>query len=400
MKVLQINSFFTVGGPPRIVNGIYDTLIEEGHECKIATARERMYVPKDSIQIGSNLGVKINALKARIFDNEGFNAKRATKKLIKEIEAYNPDIIHLHNLHGYYINIRILFDYLKRSNKPVVWTLHDCWALTGHCAHFDYVGCDKWKTGCHNCPQIKEYPKSLFADNSKKNYLKKKDSFTGVKNLTIVTPSQWLAELVKQSFLGNNQVVTIRNGIDIAAFSYKESILKAEYKINNKKLILGVAQNWEERKGLEDFAKLPDLLGDDYAIVLIGLTEAQKEKLPSSIVKLSRTENLGTLVEWYSCADVFVNLTYQDTFPTVNLEAQACGTPVITYMTGGSPESVPENYRVRQGDLLGVVSKIKEVCESEHKDRQVNSVGSFNRSLLYLEYLDLYKTLCEKKKDS
>jgi glycosyltransferase involved in cell wall biosynthesis len=176
--------------------------------------------------------------------------------------------------------------------------------------------------------------------------------------------------------------------------------LKAKYKINNKKLILGVAQNWDEHKGLEDFARLPDLLGDDYAIVLIGLTEVQKEKLPSSIVKLSRTEKLGALVEWYSCADVFVNLTYQDTFPTVNLEAQACGTPVVTYMTGGSPESVPENYRVRQGDLLGVVSKIKEVCELDYKDREVNAVGNFNRSLLYLEYLNLYKTFYEKKKDS
>ena len=193
MKVLQINSFFTVGGPPRIMNGIYDTLKENGIECKIAAARGQMNVPEDSFRVGTEMNVKFNALKARIFDNEGFNAKKATQKLIRFIEDYNPDIIHLHNLHGYSYNLQTLFSYLKKTEKPIVWTLHDCWTMTGHCAHFALVGCEKWKTGCFCCPQIKEYPSSFGIDNSKKNYLAKKQLWSGFKNMTIVTPSKWLA---------------------------------------------------------------------------------------------------------------------------------------------------------------------------------------------------------------
>ncbi len=194
MKVLQINSFFTVGGPPRILNGIYDTLIEEGHECKIAAAREKMYKPEDSIRIGTAYGVYLNAIQCRLFDNEGLAAKKATGKLVQQIKEYNPDVIHLHNLHGYYINIEILFDYLKSCGKPIFWTLHDCWAFTGHCSHFSILKCEQWKGHCSYCKQTRTYPNCYTVGRTSRNFRRKKAAFTGVPNMTIVTPSRWLAE--------------------------------------------------------------------------------------------------------------------------------------------------------------------------------------------------------------
>ncbi len=390
MKVLQINSFFSVGGPPRIVNGIYDTLKEQGHECKIAAAREKMYAPEDSIRIGSDLGVKINALASRLFDNVGFSAKTATKKLIKQIEEYDPDIIHLHNLHGYYINIEILFNYLKKANKKVFWTLHDCWAFTGHCAHFTLADCYKWKTCCENCPQKRSYPSSLLLSRAKRNFGRKKAAFTGVKDMTIITPSKWLAELVGQSFLGSYPISVINNGIDVNLFKHKESDILIKNNIENKKIVLGVAQNWAEQKGLEDFIALSTLLPSNYQVVMIGLTSEQSKTMPRSVLALERTNNIDELVCWYSAANIFVNTTYQDTFPTVNLEAQACSTPVITYNTGGSSESVPSENVVSQGDINALVSKIKELCESPNSEAKIFSTENYDRKILYREYIKLY----------
>lgn len=401
MKVLQINSFFTVGGPPRIMNGIYDTLKENGFECKIAAAREKMYVPEDSIRIGTDFSVKFNALKARVFDNEGFNAISATKKLIKQIEEYNPDIIHLHNLHGYYINVEILFDYLKKVQKPVVWTLHDCWPFTGHCAHFSVIGCKKWKTECNLCPQKREYPSTLFFAQSTINYAKKKKSFESITNMTIVTPSKWLSSFIPDSILKHYQLKVIHNGIDLNTFYYKESNILSEKGLCGKRIVLGVAQNWEERKGLEDFHELSRLLSDEYCIVLVGLTDSQKKNLPNNIFGVSRTNSISELVNWYSAAEVFVNLTYQDTFPTVNIEALACGTPVITYRTGGSPEAINEScgWVVEQGNVGAVKDVIANMNEkSEYQNAAVNRSKMFSRKARYHEYIDLYRSMVGEKR--
>ena len=396
MKVLQINSFFTVGGPPRIMNGIYDTLKENGFDCKIAAAREKMYVPEDSYRICSDTEVKINAVKARLFDNEGFSAKKSTKELVEYIKEYDPDIIHLHNLHGYCFNLKILFDYLKRADKPVVWTLHDCWTMTGHCAHFTLIGCEKWKTECFSCPQSKEYPSALFTDRSKKNYASKKLIFSGVKNMTIVTPSKWLASFIPDSILKEYQVRVIHNGIDLKIFSNVESDILERNGLSGKKIILGVAQNWAEKKGLGDFIKLSTRLGKEYKIVLIGLTEEQKNTIPSNIFGLKRTENVQELIKWYSAAQVFVNFTYQDTFPTVNIEALACGTPVLTYRTGGSPEAIDDTcgWVVEQGDIEGVKQIITSIKD---KSKYINACIArskiFDRKERYLEYIDLYEEI-------
>ena len=369
MKVFEINTGFISGGPPRVMNGVCDALINRGDDCMVAASRGEMRKDIKSVRVGGKYSPYVNALSARLFDNVGFTAKRATKKLIKEIKAYDPDVIHLHNLHGYYLDIEVLFDYLKSANKKVIWTLHDCWAFTGHCAHFDYANCYKWETGgCDNCPQKKEYPKSIFLNRSKKNFARKKRAFTGVKDLTIVTPSNWLKNLVERSFLKDYKVVTIYNGIDLDKFKPIKSDILKRYGL--------------EDKGFKDFIKLAEVLPDDYKIVLIGVTEKQIKTLPANILGLRRTGSIQELCEWYTAADKFINLTYEDTYPTVNLEAQACGTPVITYKTGGSVESVPSENVAPKGDVSAVLSLIGKNLKVSERIDTVNDMLSGYLNLL------------------
>ena len=344
MRVLIINSVCGTGSTGRICVDIANILTEEGHECKIAYGRKKADEKFNNyaVRIGSNLGVRIHGVLSRVFDNTGFYSTFATKKFIKWVKEYDPDVINLHNLHGYYINIKLLFEYLKESGKPVVWTLHDCWSFTGHCAYFCSVNCKKWHQGCHNCSKKKEYPASLIFDNSKNNYKRKKQLITQLDNLTIVTPSKWLSDLTRESFLNKFPVHVINNGINTDNFKVTKGDFVRIYGIENKKIILGVASVWESRKGLNDFLELRTLLDDSFAIVLVGLTEQQKSELPQGIIGITRTENVEQLAEIYTAADVLVNPTKEENYPTVNLEAQACGTPVVTYDTGGSAECLIE----------------------------------------------------------
>lgn len=366
MKILEINSVCGIRSTGRIVTDLAEKFIREGNECKIAYGRGT--VPDKyfnlSYRIGNSQSVKINALKARLFDNEGFNARKNTKRFIEWANNYDPDVLWLHNLHGYYINIDILFHWVKsRPQMKVIWTLHDCWAFTGHCAHFSYIHCHQWKDGCICCKQSNEYPKSLFFDNCKKNYIEKKELFTGIPNMTIITPSYWLADLVKDSFLREYAVKVVHNTIDQDAFRPTKSSFRQKYSIGDRFIILGVASSWSDRKGLNDFIKLSKRISSSFVIVLVGLTKKQIRKIPDNIVCIERTNTKKELAEIYTSADVFLNLTYEDTYPTVNLEAQACGTRCITYRTGGSVESVsPENI-VEQGDLdaiMTILDKMKE----------------------------------------
>ena len=372
MKVLQINSVCGIRSTGRICTDLAEVLEQNGHECKIAYGRE--IVPekyqKYAVRIGNGFDVKIHALQSRIFDNMGFGSRCATEKFIEWVKDYNPDVIHLHNIHGYYINIEILFNYLAKAKKPVVWTLHDCWAFTGHCAYYSYVKCDKWKTCCYNCPQKKCYPLSILFDHSKQNWLKKNTLSTSVKNMILVTPSKWLANEVKQSFLGKYPVKVIPNGIDLNVFKPTPSDFREKNDLVGKKIILGVASIWDKRKGLDDFVELSKVLDDNYKIVLVGLSEKQMNDLPKNILAISRTNNVKELAEIYSSADILFNPTYEDNYPTVNLEAQACGIPVVTYRTGGSVESVPEKNIVDQGlykNILCIHPKLTDKITDKQK---------------------------------
>ena len=384
MKVLMINSVCGVGSTGRICTDIADMLLSQGHECKIAYGRGE--VPEKyrdiSVRIGSTFKVYCNVLKSRLFDNEGFSAVGATKKLVRWIKEYDPDVIHLHNIHGYYLNVKILFDYLKTSGKKIIWTLHDCWAFTGHCTHFQVPHCDKWRTECEKCIRVKDYPKALIS-HAKRNYKRKKQTFCGVPNLTIVTPSKWLLGLVGQSFLSEYQTVVINNGIDLSVFKPTESDFRERFGLTDKKIILGVASVWEKRKGFNDFLELAKLIDDSYRIVLVGVNDKQLKMLPSSVIGIKRTNNVKELAEIYTAADVLFNPTYEDNYPTVNLEAQACGTPVITYPTGGSVESVPSE---------NVVNSVNEFYELLRSSKELVIVKtSFSKQEKYSDYVRLYE---------
>ena len=397
MRVLQINSVCGVGSTGRIATDLYKVLEEQGHECLIAYGRGTAPEGINSYKIGTNLDNYLHVARTRLFDQHGYGSKKPTRELVKKIKEYNPDVIHLHNLHGYYLNLEVLFNYLAESNKPVVWTLHDCWAFTGHCAYFDYVGCDKWKSECRNCPQKKTYPNSYGLDNSYQNFNQKKDLFTRLNNLIIITPSQWLADLVKKSFLNKYPVQVINNGIDLNVFKPTPSEFRKKYHLEKKKIILGVANVWDDRKGFNTFIELSSNLNDNYQIIMVGVTEKQKNNLPSNIIGITRTNNIKELAEIYSSADIFVNPTLEDNFPTVNLESIACGTPIITFDTGGSPESLTMKCGsvVEKRNIKLLIDTINEMITSNSIDNKecLKQSKKYNKDDKFPEYVKIYGML-------
>lgn len=385
MKIVQINTFpYKATGS--IMMSIHKMLLEQGHDSYVVWGRGRAPIDDHEISIADDIGVKFHGLYTRITDKTGFASWSATRKLLSQLDEIKPDIIHLHNIHGYYLNIELLFNYIREHKIKVVWTLHDCWAFTGHCAYFDAVGCEKWKTGCYDCVQKGTYPASKLMDNSRDNWERKKQLFTGL-DMTIVTPSKWLANLMEQSFLKEYSVNVIYNGIDTNIFKPTKSHFKEKNVIEAKKMILGVASEWTERKGLRDFIELDRMLDKkEYVIVLVGITKNQAENLPKDIIALNRTSNVKELVEIYSAADVYFNPTYEDNFPTTNLEATACGTPVITYDTGGSPESVDSRTIVQKGDL----NRVKQIIRSELQIFKPKLRDKMKVESMVTEYIQLY----------
>lgn len=380
MKIVQINSFSS-GSTGKIMFNIHSALLNNGYDSYVVWGRGRNSENSHEIYLNDKIGVYIHALLSRITGKVGFYSKKSTKKLLQAFDTIKPDIIHLHNIHGYYINIEMLFNYIKKNGIRVVWTLHDCWSFTGHCSHFESIGCKKWVSKCYKCPQLNSYPKSIF-DNTKWCYKKKKELFTGVKYLTIVTPSKWLLDLVKKSYLKNYQTTLINNSINLNVFKPTKSDFREKYNLNNKKILLGVANVWNDKKGLNDFIKLANTLDDNYKIVLIGLKEKQLKKLPKNIIGIKKTENQSELAGLYTCADAFLNLTYEDNYPSVNLEALACGTPVITYNTGGSPECLIYNH--------GMVVTFDELAKNIDKISNIKKKNIKINNNMIEEYLELY----------
>ncbi len=360
MKVLLVNSVCGFGSTGRITAGLAEMLIQNGDDALVAYGRKTGTDAIPSVKIGSTASKLLHLMMTRVFDGHAFWSKAATRRLIRVLDEFKPDIIHLHNLHGYYIHAGMLMRAIRERNIKVVWTLHDCWTFTGHCAHFEYIGCDKWKSGCRSCPQKKEYPASLVFDRSSRNYKYKKEWFNLPEQMTIVTPSDWLAKLVKASFLGQYPVKTIHTGIDHTVFNPTASDLKDTLNLHGKTVLLGVSSIFTDRKGLNDLIQLAKRLPNDYHIVLAGLAKTQMRGLPENITALPRQSCAEDMAKLYSMADVLVNPTKEDTFPTINLEALACGTPVITYDAGGCAEAVDESCGevVRRDDIDGILSAV------------------------------------------
>ena len=394
MKIVEINTVH-YGSTGKIMLQIADLAREQGHEAyTFSRAWSGQALPNENHTFfGSYLENGIHRFVAPITGNECMYSRAGTKKLIKRLKEIEPDVIHLHNLHGFYINLPLLFGYLKTISARVIWTLHDCWSFTGHCSHFDMIGCEKYKSGCFDCPIYRAYPKSYF-DNSKKMFQRKKEWFLGVKDLTIVTPSRWLADRVKESFLGEYPVKVINNGIDLDIFKPCISDFKKNHGIEDKYIVLGVAFGWGERKGLDVFVELSKRLGSSYQIVLVGTDDNVDKMLPENIISIHRTQNQRELAELYSVADVLANPTREDTYPTVNMEAIACGTPVVTFKTGGSPEIVGEGCGavVPKNDISAFEEEIKKACQNGKNSslRQI-AENQFNKSDRFKDYINLYE---------
>lgn len=400
MKVLQINNtdMFSTGN---IMLNIANAATERGNEAWTISKYTRTSALQtrrnlNHIYVGGRIEHTIHRYFSWITDLQDFGSHIATRQIINKIKEINPDIIHLHDLVGWYVNIGILFEFFKKINKPIVWTFHDCWAFTGRCIYFDAIGCNNWKKGCGKCPQIEYMPKSLYFDNSRFNWKRKKRLFTSCNNITIVTPSKWLKELTRSSFLNKYRCVVINNGINLNIFKPTYGEIYDKIKKEHSKIILGVASTWSKRKGLDEFIRLSDELSDDYKIVIVGIE--QSEIGDKRICAIKRSSDQKELAEIYTAADVFVNPTIEDNFPTVNLEALACGTPIVTYNTGGSPESVNNETGivVEKGDYQALKTAICNILE--HKKEKyskacIEKAKDYDMNERFNDYINLYEEI-------
>lgn len=405
MRLLEINSALNCGSTGRIAEQI--GLVAQNAGWDVYIAHGLRYASDSALQsfpVSTPWDEKIHILKSVLFDGHGLDAsKAATHCLVARIKELRPDIIHLHNLHGYYLNYSILFDYLNTTDIPLVWTLHDVWPVTGHCATIDNE-CNSLASGCLTCPRKRVYPTSLLLSRSARNYEAKKRAFgAAASHLTLVPVSNWLKCIMQDSFLGSCAIHVIHNGIDINVFRPREKAaitpLRDRYGLECKKVILGCAMQFSSSKGFNDFIEMRKLLPDDYAIVMIGLKPKQcKEVDAAGIIGIQRTQNVQELAAWYSLADVFANPTYHDSFSLTNIEALSCGTPVVTYRTGGTPETVDENTGivVEQGDINALIQACTGLCPKSaglSKACRERTVRLYNKDDRFGEYLRLYEQL-------
>ena len=429
-KLLQINITSNWGSTGKIAEAINMAAQRKGWECSTAYGRWANPSKFPTYKVGNKLDMYVHYLENRIFDREGLSSRSATKALILHIEQLQPDVISLHNIHDHYLNYELLFRYLNETNIKVVWTFHDCWAFTGHCFHFVTKDCMRWKTGCHDCPLHHLYPNTVL-DRSVKNYALKKELFSANKNLAIVACSDWLGNFVRESFLGDKRLEIIHNGVDLDVFkpfvgsesSESSTGLKVRFKI------IAVSSVWYPNKGELDIYKLRTMLPEDeYEITMVGLSAEQAKNLPKGIRGIQRTQNVRELAQLYSEADVLINPTYEDNFPTVNIEALACGTPVITYKTGGSPEAVRDKVSdgfkefsfdsahdkrqvsggaelyntgmvIEQGNVVALVNAVMQM-----KDKPLSSADCrkraeelFDKDKCFEKYVELYEELVNGK---
>lgn len=395
MKVLFVNLVYAVGSTGKIITDMMEVLKRSGHDARALYGAGEKSDDPDAVRVSGKPGYYFHNAVSRFTDHAGLYSWAATRKLIREIRAFSPDVIHLHTLHGFYVNYEMLFRFLKQAGVPVIWTLHDCWAFTGHCTHFSQANCTQWQTLCRDCRLLCRYPHCYGRGDVTRNYLRKKAAFTGVTNLTLTTPSQWLADQAAHSFLRDYPCVVVPNGIDRAVFRPQPSGLRAAYHLQDKKIVLGVANAWNARKGLPDMLALAEWLGAAYQVVLIGLTERQLPHIPPNVLGLLRTADRTELARWYTAADVFVNPTYDETFGLTTVEAQACGTPAVVYATDGCPETLltEDSVLVAQGDREALVRAVREVAQRGARVDD-HAADRLDKDRAYEKYVRLYERVC------
>ena len=401
-RLLLINVALNWGSTGKIVEGIGKLAIKQGWEVYVAHgARYKNQSDLNSIPISSKVGEWLHYIKSTLFDAQGLGSKCETKSFLRQLEALKPDIVHIHNIHGCYINYPLLFRYIKAHHIPVVWTLHDCWSITGHCAYFEMAGCNKWEALCTECPQKREFPSSCFLDRSRQNYELKKRLFSDLQEMYITTVSTWLKGIVSKSYLSKYPITVIANGIDTEIYKPTKGFIRTHYKLSDKKILLSVATGFEKRKGIDDYVKLSKILPDEFRLLLVGANENDKKVLPENVIVVTRAKSPKELAAFYSAADVLLSLSYEETFGMTIVEAMACGTPAIVYDNTAQPELItPETGKVvPTGDVDAVLSAIKEVCsktkESYSEACRKHSL-EYDEKVSYQKYLDIYSAILNK----
>lgn len=393
MKLLLINSVCGTGSTGRIVSDIWRMQKDMGNDVKVAFGiGQPYYVAKEDVyKISNKLDYYIHNALSRITDRAGFYSKICTRRLINYIKDYNPDVIHLHNLHGYYINIQILFKYLNSTDIKLVWTIHDCWPITGHCVHFDYFGCTKWEKQCYACKYKTSYPKSYFMNQSKRNFLQKKYLFTQ-KKIHITVPSNWLKNVIQRSYLGKSDIDVIQNGLNLNYFRPIKTDYRHRYKLLDKKIVLAVSNVWNQKKGIFDLIELSKSLSSKFQLIIIGVNNKQRHLFPKNVLLFERTNNIEELVKWYSEADVFVNPSYEETMGMTTYEALACGTPAIVYDRTALPEAInlKNGKIVDAGNIKKLKNAVYEVCERNYVDVR-DSVKHIDEKIITKKWLNLYR---------
>lgn len=393
---MMINTVCGTGSTGRICSQIAESLVKQEHIVKIGYGRHHDQIPDSylpyALQIGNTASVIYHAWMTRWTDHHGFYSKKATKQFLRYVDAFGPDIIHLHNLHGYYIHIGLLFEYLKAHPIPVVWTLHDCWAFTGHCAAYTFAQCSRWQSQCYDCPQKKRYPQSWFKDNSKQNWLEKRSLFTSLDHMILVTPSQWLSNEIKQSFLNVYPVEVIRNGIDLNIFRKPNDPIMRKSK---KKIALSVASQWNKYKGLDDLVDISKKLENDWELVVIGLTKRQKNMFPPQVICIEKIREPNELANWYAMADVYINTSYEEAMGMTTVEALASGTPVICYRSTAIPEFVDSmcGIVIDPGDTDALVKNLNHAACLKFNFNVDNIAHPYSHEVMCRSYLELYEEM-------
>jgi len=397
-KIALINSVCGYGSTGNIVIDLCNKIDKSNMQGHIFYGFHKTNY-KSATKFSSDIYVKLNILKTRLFGKHSFYSKFATKKLIRLLKEYNPDLIHINQVHGHYLNIPILFNYIEKENIPIVWTMHDCWPITGHCAHFEYINCEKWKKGCYDCPQLLSYPVSLIFDRSKVNWKDKNKYFNKPNNMNIICPSEWLASIIKQSFLNSYPIKTINNGIDLTIYKpVNIDKLRKEFGLEDEFIVLGTRGKWfdpiNKKHTLELISKMPD----DIRIVLLGVKKSEINNLPNNLIGVPYTSDKKLLSKYFSLADVFINLTLEDTFPTINIESLACGTPIVTFDSGGSPEIIDKKTGVvvDKGNfekVLSAINKIKNSDVNYKTNCRERAEKLYRNTECYNKYIRLYTEL-------
>jgi len=400
MKVMQINAVYASGSTGSIVSDIHTLSIENGIDSYIAYSTSPLARNEivNGYQIGNTFGKKIHALLGRINGKQAYFSKIATWHLLKYIETVKPDIVHLHNLHSNFIYLNMLLDYLAKKRIKTVITLHDCWFYTGGCFHYSSARCDGWLKECGHCPKKNKDTPALFCDASKKILKDKKKYLSGIDDLTIVGVSEWISHEAKKTFLGYKKIITIHNGIDTDFFRPSHSDFRIRNGIGNEKfMILGIANKWLLPINQTLLTAMIDFLNEDMVFVMIGCTERQRQILPEKIKAFPFISDRSELRNIYSACDVFTNCTWEESLSLVNVEAQACGTPAVTYSDTGVYETVDgmSGFKVRNGDIKEFLNAVQTV---KNKKKQSYSkkcrefvIKEFNKGTNYKKYLELYK---------